>query len=165
MEGRFVNIGNPAKPVRLCAHCGRPFVINPRRGKLHRFCTRPACAQVSRQVAQQNWLKKNGGKSYFLSKNSVENVRAWRKAHPQYWKRTGRRQRTQPAGFRLTRNLKAALRCVALQDVIDTRLALEIGIISRLSGAALQDEIASEILACILRGNAILRGQRSPRMR
>ena len=49
------------------------------------------------------------------------------------------------------------MRYVALQDTIDTRLALEIGIISQLTGAALQDTIAKEIRRLMLRGYAILR--------
>lgn len=160
-----MSAGHRPKSKRPCAHCGEQFVVNPRLGKRHRFCSRSACAQASRRAAQQKWLKKNGGNSYFAGKKSVEKVRAWRERHPGYWKRTNRHQGRQPGAFRLTRKLKAALRNVALQDVIDTRLALEIGIISRLSGVALQDAIAREIRATMLRGNAILRGQRIPQLR
>jgi hypothetical protein len=41
--------------------------------------------------------------------------------------------------------------------MIDTHLALKIGIISELSGATLQDTIAKEIRRLMLRGYAILR--------
>lgn len=43
--------------------------------------------------------------------------------------------------------------------MIDARLALEIGIISEISGAALQDTIAKEIDRLTMRGYAILRGE------
>jgi len=152
----------PRPKLRRCAHCRHPFAVNPRVGKLHRFCSRPACAQASRRAAQEKWLRKNGGKTFFHGKKSVENVRAWRARNPQYWKRTRRHQGGRAGAFRLTRKLKAALRYVALQDTIDPHLALEIGIISRLSGAALQDTIASEMRATMLLGRAILRGQRIP---
>lgn len=142
--------------LRSCAHCGRQFVVDPRVGKRHRFCSRPECVRASRRTAQQKWLRKNGGNSYFAGKENLEKVRAWRKHHPQYWKRTSRRKGARSAAFRLSKSLQAALRCVALQDVIEPRLALEIGIIARLSGAALQDTIASEISATMLRGYAIL---------
>jgi hypothetical protein len=92
-------------------------------------------------------------------------MRAWRKRHPQYWKRTRRHKGVRSGVFRLTRKLKGALRYIALQDTIDKRLALEIGIISRLSGAALQDTIAREMHATMLLGYAILRGQPIPRAR
>jgi hypothetical protein len=67
--------------------------------------------------------------------------------------------------FELTKALAAAVRYVALQDTIDTRFALEIGLISRVSGVALQDTIAKEIHRLTLRGYAILRGKsgRSPK--
>ena len=41
--------------------------------------------------------------------------------------------------------------------MIDTHLALKIGVISELSGATLQDTIAKEIRRLMLRGYAILR--------
>ena len=36
------------KPVlRHCAHCGQPFAVDPRVGKLHRYCSAPASAKAS----------------------------------------------------------------------------------------------------------------------
>ena len=154
-----------SKPTRLCTHCGRRFAVNPRAGKRHRCCSRPECVQARQEAAQKKWLKQwrkdNGGESYFAGKKRLGKVRAWRKRNPQYWKRSRRHQGARSGEIRLTRQLAAVLRRVALQDTIDTRLALEIGIISRLSGAALQDAIAREIRATILRGYAILRGHKS----
>jgi len=43
--------------------------------------------------------------------------------------------------------------------MIDTHLALKIGIISHLSGATLQDTIAKEMRRLTLLGHAILRGK------
>lgn len=136
-----------SRSLRRCAHCGRPFAVDPRLGKRHRFCSRPACAQASRRTAQQKWLKRSTGKDHFCGWENVARVREWRKRHPQYWQRTRRHQGRRSGKFRLTRKLAAVLRCGALQDTIDRRLALEIGMISRLSGAALQDAIAREIRA------------------
>ena len=160
-----MNKGHCSKPLRWCAHCGRQFGVNPRLGKRHRFCSRPACAQASRRVAQQKWLKRTAGKGHFCGWENVARVREWRKRHPQYWKKSGRKKGTRSVRFRLTRKLAAVLRGVALQDTIDMRLALEIGMISRLSGVALQDAIAKEVRATMLLGYAILRGQRFPRVR
>ena len=143
--------------TRCCAHCGQQFAVNPRLGKRHRFCSQPLCAQASRQVAQKKWLRKNGGKIYFSGQENTDRVRNWRDRHPRYWKRKHRCEDVGKAAFKLTKTLAAILRYVALQDTIDTRLALEIGIISELSGAALQDTIAKEIRRLMLRGYAILR--------
>ena len=97
---------------------------------------------------------------YFAGKERRAKARAWRARTPGYWKRTRRHQSARPGKLRLTRKLAAALRYVALQDAIDTQLALIIGLISRLSGAALKDAIAKELRAARLRGYAILRGQK-----
>jgi len=155
-----VKTGPHAKPAaRLCANCGKPFVVDPRVGKRHRFCSLPACVKVSRREAQKKW-RNAGGKAYLTSEENVRQVREWRKLHPLYWKRTRQQKGRRPAPLRISRRLATVLRSVALEDVIDSRLALEIGMISRLSGAALQDAIAAELRATMLRGYAILRGQR-----
>ena len=148
--------------LRRCAHCGHPFVVNPRRRKRHRFCSDPTCAQASKRAAQKKWLEKwrkeHGGVSYFSGKERAYKVRNWRRLNPQYRKRTRLREGA-PGGLRLSGKLKAALRSVALQDTIDPHLALVIGVISRLSGAVLQDMMARELRATMLCGYAILRGQ------
>jgi len=143
--------------TRRCAHCGIQFAVNPRLGKRHRFCTKRECAQASRRTARRKWLRKNGGKAYYLGTENNDRVRGWRQNHPQYWKKKGGSARSRSSEFTLTKELAAMMRYVALQDTIDTRLALEIGIISELSGAALQDTIAKEIRRLMLRGYAILR--------
>lgn len=147
------------KKTRRCAHCGQPFIVNPRVGKRHRFCTKPACAEVSHYVANKRWLRRNGGKAFHRGDEAIKRVHNWRETHPRYWKRTHQKKRGRHTAFKITKALAAALRYVALQDTIDTRLALEIGIISRLSGSALQDTIAKEIGRLTIRGYAILRGQ------
>ena len=142
---------------RACAHCGQRFVVNPRLGKRHRFCSSLDCTRASRKAARKKWLRKNGGQRYFAGNQSADRVRSWRMEHPRYWKRGRASTHSRCNGFTLTKELAATLRYVALQDTIDMRLALEIGIISQLSGAALQDTIAKEIRRLMLRGYAILR--------
>jgi hypothetical protein len=168
MEGRSVK-SEPHPKLRHCVHCRRPFAVNPRVGKRHRFCSHPTCAHASRRAAQQKWLKQwreqNGGEAYFSGTAKLEKVRAWRARTPQYWKRTRLQKGARPGRFRLTRKLAAVLRSVALQDTIDTVLALQVGIMARLSGAGLQDTIAREMRATKLLGYAILRGQPIPRTR
>lgn len=148
------------KLTKPCAHCGHRFTINPRVGHRHRFCAKPECARASRASARKRWLRKNGGRKYFDGKENTERVRTWRHRHPRYWRRKTRVQRSRRNGFVFTRRLASVLRYVALQDTIDTHLALKIGIISHLSGATLQDTIAKELRRLMLRGHAILRGLR-----
>jgi hypothetical protein len=151
---------HPKKTTRPCAHCGDRFNINPRVGTRHRFCAKPECMRASRVHARKRWLRKNGGRKYFGGKQNTDRVRTWRNRHPRYWRRKTRLRRVKLSGFVLTRRLSSMLRYVALQDTIDTHLALKIGIISHLSGATLQDTIAREMKRLMMRGNAILRGRK-----
>lgn len=150
---------HPHKKSKPCAHCGHRFIINPRVGSRHRFCAKPDCVRASRASARRRWLRKNGGRKYFGGKENTERVRTWRHRHPRYWRRESRVRRSRHNKFVLTKQLSSVLRYVALQDTIDTHLALKIGIISHLSGATLQDTIAKELKRLMLRGHAILRGR------
>ena len=146
------------KRTRRCAHCGQRFTINPRVGKRHRFCAKAECIKTSRLVARKRWLRK-GGRQYFGGSVDTQRVRTWRQMNPQYWRRRSRIRRRRRSDYVLTKRLAATLRYVALQDLIDTHLALKIGMISHLTGSALQDVIAKEIRRLMLRGHAILRGK------
>ena len=148
-----------SKQSRDCAHCGAPFAINPRVGRRHRYCARPECVRISQAVSRRKWLTQNGGKTYYLNANAKDRVRTWRQDNPQYWKKKVGGKRAQETEFVVTKKLRAILRDVALQDLIDTNLALKIGIISHLTGTALQDVIAKEIRRLMLRGHAILQGK------
>lgn len=149
-----------SKKTKLCAHCGHRFIVNPRVGPRHKFCGKPACKHASKASARKRWLRKNGGRKYFGGKQNIERVRLWRQRNPRYWRRNTRMRRSGLNGFMLTKRLASMLRLVALQDTIDTNLALKIGIISHLSGATLQDTIAKELRRLMLRGHAILRGNK-----
>jgi hypothetical protein len=102
--------------------------VNPRLGKRHRYCAEPACARASRAAAQKKWLSKNGGKAYFTGEVHADRVRRWREHHPRYWQKEHPAKLTLPPETTLPKKLSAALRYVALQETIDTRFALEIGL-------------------------------------
>lgn len=150
---------HPSKRTRCCAHCGQHFIVNPRVGRRHRYCSLPECVRISQAVSRQKWLKRNGGKKYFLDSNAKDRVQSWRKTHPRYWRKKSAEKRVKQPKYVLTKSLKAILGDVALQDSIDTNLPLKIGIISHLAGSALQDVIAKEIRRLMFRGHAILRGK------
>lgn len=120
------------KSTRRCAHCGQRFLVNPRLGARHRFCSKPVCSRASRICAQKKWLRKNGGKGYFTSEDvwpkNRERVRRWRARNPQY--RRQRRALIAALDRRITVSgaLAAKMRYVALQDTIDTRFALKIAL-------------------------------------
>jgi hypothetical protein len=141
--------------TRHCTYCGQCFDVNPRLGKRHRYCSKTECARVSHCVAQQKFSKNGGYGSHYTSKDNVNDVRSWRQRNPGYWKRKRRSKQPKAVKFVLTKDLSAALRYVALYDTIDTRLALEIGLIPRRTDHALYDTIAKEVLRLIMRGYVI----------
>lgn len=145
------------KARRVCVHCGEPFVPNPRVGSRQRYCPKPTCAKISHHVAQLKWAAKRSNRDHFKGKENVDRVRTWREAHPHYWRHRRARQRARRAGFSLGKKLYAIARKLALQDTIDTQFSLVVGLVSHLSGRALQDTIAIEIRRLILLGHGILR--------
>lgn len=120
------------KHTRRCVHCGQRFLVNPRLGKRHRFCSLPICVRASRICAQQKWLRKNGGKSYFTSDDvrpkNLDRVRKWRVCNPQYRIQRQRAKSVLDRRIPVPRALATKMRYVVLQDTIDTRFALEIAL-------------------------------------
>ena len=139
------------KVFRRCAQCGRRFAVHPRLGRRHRFCSRPECAHASHLAAQRKWRRSPGGREYFKGGENTYHVGEWRQAHPGYWRRPGRL-----AGLAIGARLAAVLRELALQDSIDTHLALLIGLVADRSNLALQDTIAFEIRRLMLLGYGLL---------
>ena len=62
-------------------------LLNPHH---QRFCTRARCRKASKILSQKQWLAKPENRKLWGGPGEVERVRAWRKAHPYYWKRTCR---------------------------------------------------------------------------
>ncbi len=153
------------KPVlRPCPHCGQPFAVDPRVGKLHRYCSTPACAKASHTMANAKWLEKwkleHEGKPYFTGSENCTHVRHWRAVTPKYWQRLKRAKRAKRPQFRLIQYRLSAMRFVALQDTFDTFFTLGTDLLARLPGGvgvALQDTMARKLRRARLRGHEILR--------
>jgi hypothetical protein len=73
---------------RRCLSCKHLFTTDPRNHHHQRFCTRARCRKASKILSQKQWLAKPGNRKLWGGPSEVERVRAWRKAHPYYWKRT-----------------------------------------------------------------------------
>ena len=78
-------------------------------------------------------------------------VQDWRTINPGYW-----RKKTRLGRYILRGKLAETVREFALQDMIDAQFLLLAGLVSHLTGVALQDEIASEIRRLIVLGHGIL---------
>lgn len=145
---------------RRCAHCGESFVVDPRLGDRHQYCKATECVRASHLASQRKWRKSPKGADYFRGWQNVERVRAWRQAHPGY------NRKSHPFSSEVSASLLAEIRRIVLQDSIDSRAALLVGLIAHVSNLALQDAIAFELRRIILRGHEILKqrpAQRSKR--
>ena len=116
------------KSTRHCAHCGQRFFVNPRIGRRHRFCGAPACVRISRAAAQEKWRAQQVNRDHFKGPEHVLRVQEWRKAHAYYWRERKAAKHVLNQQFVLPKKLSAMMRYIALQDSIDTRVALEIGL-------------------------------------
>jgi hypothetical protein len=129
---------------RKCRHCGDWFRPDPRNLRHQRHCTKPECRSASKAASQRRWLDKPQNRDYFQGAANVERVRAWRAAHPGYW----RRPRAQSAPALQEDFLAQAIEAhgqspilaeIALQDVFCAQPVVLIGLIANLTGSALQE--------------------------
>ncbi len=72
---------------RKCRNCGELFRPDPRNLRHQRFCSKSSCRGASKAESQRRWLAKPDNRDYFRGPENVERVRAWRAAHPGYWRR------------------------------------------------------------------------------
>ncbi len=71
---------------RRCPHCHTLFSPDPRTRHRQRYCFREACRKASKASSQKRWIAKSGNRDYWRGPRQIERVRAWRRAHPGYWK-------------------------------------------------------------------------------
>lgn len=149
---------------RKCKHCGTLFSPDPRNATRQRYCSQTECRKVSKASSQKRWLQKPENQDYFLGPHNVERVQHWRKDHPGYW----RRKSTKPPIALQDPLIVQALENNdnrsdfaphALQDFLMLQPAVFIGLISQLTGYALQEDIARATRRLQQLGNDILNPQ------
>ena len=142
---------------RKCPHCGQIYWPDPRNRHHQIYCSAPACQQARQRAGQARWRRRPENRSYFRGPAEVERVRAWRKAHPGYWRK---RRRALRAVMKSQPNEDkpdaSGLNPDALQTVLLSQPAVLVGIISTLTGTALQTVIAEQVQRLHLRGEQIL---------
>ena len=144
-----------------CLHCAEFFVPDARNRRRQRYCVKPACRKVSKAASQQAWRQKPENAEYFRGCDNVARVRAWRQAHPGYWRRKGPKRslalqeisKPQPPD-----NAPPAAQddAVALQDLFRAQPPVLLGLIAQFTGCALQEDIAAMTRTLHSRGRAVL---------
>ena len=148
---------------RKCRGCGDLFRPDPRNLRHQHYCAKSECRKASKATSQRRWLGKRDNRDYFRGAANVERVRAWRAAHPGYWRRRRVRGPTalqeecsaQPIDLHEKSPTFAE---VALQDLLCAQPLVLIGLIAHLSGTALQEDIARTGRRLQQLGQDIVRG-------
>jgi hypothetical protein len=105
-------------------------------------------------------LSKKKNRDYFRGPENVKRVQEWRRTHPGYWRRQESRKdalqdesSVQPSAGQVDKSGPGA---IALQDMSFPQPTFLVGLISHLTGSALQDEIALTVRKLHTRGQEIL---------
>lgn len=110
-------------------------------------------------MSQARWSGKPENAHYHRGPEQVERNRAWRRAHPAYraQQRVRQRQRRHLREV-LSPELSATLISCGLQDLNDRQLALMLGLVGRVCGDGLQDQMAATLRRIMFDGYKVLRG-------
>jgi hypothetical protein len=132
---------------RKCQSCGELFRPDARNLRHQRYCSKPACRRASKAASQRRWLAKAPNRDYFRGPEHVERVRAWRAAHPRYWRhRTPALQEHSSTQLSEIEEQSASLTTPALQELCTAQPLVLMGLIAHLTGTALQEDIAHTAL-------------------
>ena len=148
---------------KKCRNCRLLFVPDYRNREKQDYCEKTPCRKASKAASQKKWLSKPENKDYFRGPDNVERVQEWRKYTPEYWKRTNSStalqdhlavQPVENKGDNSRINAQPPKH--ALQDLLMAQSPVIIGLISNLTGSALQDDIANTLLRMQQFGQEIL---------
>ena len=145
---------------RSCCHCKDFFLPDPRNRHHQRYCGQPACRRESKAASQHKWENRPENRDYYCGPEKAAKVRAWRAAHPGYWKR--RRKQTSALPEVLITQVAAEQGeasqdiCIALPDIWQAQTPLLVGLIAQLTGVALPEDIAVVANRFVARGQALL---------
>ena len=147
---------------KKCLHCKelyRPCKFNWDRQE---YCLKEECQLVRKKRNQQKWLSKTENKNIFKGPENLQRVQEWRKRNPGYWKRIKKRTALQDFAFsqhpdiKEDANINKSERKHALQDFANSQLFLITGLISHLTGNALQDSVVKSMRHFIFKGQTLL---------
>jgi hypothetical protein len=150
---------------RKCRHCRKIFSPEPRNVKHQRHCSQAECQQARKRKSQRRWANRPENRDYFRGPAHVERVRAWREAHPGYWRReakvAGTLQDDCQAQATEIKEQSGENAATPLQDVLTSQPLVLIGLIAQITGITLQDDIAIAGRRLLRLGQDIVGGKRN----
>lgn len=173
----------PAILHHKCLFCGALFRASKRHPQ-QRFCSASECRKASKQRSQKQWLERHP--DYFCGPEHVERVRVWRAAHPGYSRgkrgqpkaakgsralqdlvhtQVAEQEAVAPNARALSKDFPQrreesipsdSCNEGALQDLVLLQSPLVMGLISVLSGEALQETLLPFARGLVERGQRVL---------
>jgi hypothetical protein len=144
---------------RSCRNCKDFFLPDPRNRHHQKYCSQPACRRASKAASQRKWESQPKNRDYYCGKEKAAKVRAWRAAHPGYWRRE-RKQISALPDVLITQiaaeEEKAKPDGFALPDIWQAQTPLLVGLIAQVTGIALPEDIAVVANRFVARGQALL---------
>jgi hypothetical protein len=126
-----------------------------------RYCSKPACRKESKAQSQRRWQQRPENQNYFRGPENRQRVKDWRKVNPSYWRK--KKSSTQvplqdflPAQVAHHEELNPRVTPDALQDLCSMQPAMVVGLISIMTGSALQEDIAATVGVLLRKGRDIL---------
>ena len=146
---------------RKCLCCGDFFLPDHCNVRHQRYCCNSACRKESKAQSQRRWLQRPENQNYFRGPENRQRVKDWRKAHPGYGRKKKSRTRVPLQDFfqaQVVHNeeLNPRVTSDALQDLFSMQPAVVVGLISMMTGSALQEDIASTVGVLVRKGRDIL---------
>lgn len=146
---------------RKCLCCGDLFPPDFRNVRHQRYCSKPACRKESKAQSQRRWQQRPENQNYFRGPENRQRVKDWRKAHPGDWRK--KKSSTQVPLQEVFQGQVAHHEEVnprvtpdALQDLFPMQPAMVVGLISMMTGSALQEDIAATVGVLLRKGRDIL---------
>jgi len=133
---------------RKCRNCAQLFRPDPRNLRHQRYCSKSPCRQASKAQSQRRWLAKSDNQDYFRGPENVQRVQAWRSAHPGYWRHLTPNTRCALQEHSLAQAVESneestSLTAPPLQELSTAQPLVLMGLIAHLTGATLQEDIAT----------------------
>ena len=141
---------------RKCKHCRKFYHPDPRTQHHQRYCSTKACQRASKTASQRRWLAQPGNQDYFRGPDQVARVKAWRKQHADYWKSPRKKDVALQEMISAQAVDHQADKKKLLQEMISLQPVAMVGLISQLTGQALQEEIVTQLRQYHTRGQMIL---------
>ncbi len=150
------------KSKRRCLHCKCLYHLDKFNWDRQLYCTKKECQAFRKKESQRKWLSKKENKDVFKGSANVQRVQEWRKKNPGYWKHNKKQIPLQDvASSQSTANkndidISDSRAKSALQDLANSQIFLVTGLISHLTGDALQDSVVKNMRHFIFKGQSLL---------